>query len=75
MLGQISNIVGFIKMLYDIYKFIKGVIQDGKEKSAEEKSKTFKEVLGNIEETAKIENSAERIKKRKSELKKLIDNF
>lgn len=75
MLGQISNIVGFIKMLYDIYKFIKGVIQDGKEKSIEEKSKTFKEVLGNIEETAKIENSAERIKKRKSELKKLIDNF
>lgn len=75
MLGQISNIVGFIKMLYDIYKFIKGVIQDGKEKSIEEKSKTFKEVLGNIEETSKIENSAERIKKRKSELKKLIDNF
>lgn len=74
MFGQISNIVGFIKMLYDIYKFIKGVIQDGKEKSVE-KSQTFKEVLGNIEETAKIENSAERIKKRKSELKKLIDNF
>lgn len=74
MLGQISNIVGFIKMLYDIYKFIKGVIADGKEKSVEEKQ-AFKEVLKELDETAKIENSAERIKKRKSDLKKLIDNF
>lgn len=74
MFGQITNIFGFIKMLWDIYKFIRGVIQDGKEKSVEEKQ-AFKEVLKEMDETAKIENSAERIKKRKNELKKLIDTF
>lgn len=74
MFGQISTLISIVRMLYDIYKFIKGVIQDGKEKSIEKKQ-AFKEVLKEIDETAKIENSADRIKKRKNELKKLIDNF
>lgn len=74
MFSQITALVSLLKMLIDIYKFIRGVIQDGKEKSSE-KSQAFKEVLKEMDETAKIENSAERVKKRKDELKKLIDTF
>lgn len=69
-MGNIIGLVNIIKLIIQIVRFIREIIQP-KPKDSE----TFKNAVDEMTRLSSIKDPDERVRKRKDELKKIVDNF
>lgn len=64
------SLVNIVKLIFEIVKFIRALLQP-KEKNSE----AFKNAVDEMARLSLIKDPDERVRRRKDELKKIVDNF